>query len=140
MMKRVMDQIAKEGRRCKTDLLYPVLNYAFHALHISIIFFTLFGWILHVTRLAHLILVIMTLFSWYVLGFWLGKGYCPITHWHWMIRRKIPAARIPDSYIKLVLDTMSGRDIDSVTVNLLTIAVTLLSGGLSLALNIADSV
>jgi hypothetical protein len=137
MMRRIMELISKEEERGKADLLYPILNYAFHALHIGIILFTLFGWILHATRLAHLIFVLLTLFSWYVLGFWLGEGYCPITHWHWMIRRKIPAAPIPDSYIKLVLDRMTGRDINSARVNLLTLVVTLLSGGLSLALNIA---
>lgn len=136
-MRRIKDPIPERKEGGKADPYSSLLNYAFHALHIGIILFTLFGWMLQATRLAHLILIILTLFSWYVLGFWLGEGYCPITHWHWMIRRKIPGSHIPDSYIKLLLDRVTGKDINSVKVNLLTLVVTLMSGGISLVLNVA---
>lgn len=89
--------------------------------------------------MANLILIAATLASWYILGKWLGRGYCPVTAWHWKIRRKMGAS-IPDSYIKLVIDAVTGKEVSASYVNALTLIATLASGITSVVLNIVDYV
>jgi len=118
--------------------MYRVLNILFHGFHLFVIAFTLFGWAYTRTRLANLILILATLFSWYVLGRWFGDGFCPVTHLHWLIRKKMGDKQTPDSYIKLCLDFISGRDLNYAKVNYLTLAATLIAAFISIVLNIRD--
>lgn len=120
--------------------IYRLFNAALHALHLVVIGFTLFGWISRETRMANLILILLTLGSWFVLGRWLGSGYCPVTDLHWKIRRAMGSTRIPDSYIKLLLDSISGKDLDPRRVNALTLVATLVAGTISLVLNVLDRI
>lgn len=129
---------ANEGDRLPEGPLYPVLNIAFHGFHAGIILFTLFGWAFQSTRFANLILILLMLGSWYILGIWFGEGYCPVTECHWKIRRKMRNSRISDSYIKLVLDKLTGRDLDSRKVSVYTLVITLTAGAVSLVMNIRD--
>ena len=122
----------------KVRPIYYFLNIVFHGLHFCVITFTLFGWVLKETRLANLILISLTLGSWYILGRWLGEGYCPVTDWHWKIRRRVGINQTPDSYVKLVLDKISRKDLDPHRVNFLTLVSILVSGMISLIMNILD--
>jgi len=130
--------VSAENVAAGSRWIYQLLNFAFHGLHISIIAFTLFGWALKETRPANLILILLTLGSWYILGIWLGYGYCPVTDWHWKIRRRIGNIYIPDSYIKLVIDRISGKNVDPHKINRLTLGATLASGTISLLMNVLD--
>jgi hypothetical protein len=98
-----------------------IFNSIFHLLHITIIIFNLFGWMWRKTRRANLILLFLTAFSWLGLGYWYGWGYCPITEWHWRIKMELGHQNIPDSYIKLLLDKLSGKDLNPRSVDFFTV-------------------
>ena len=51
----------------------------------------------------------MTAFSWVGLGMCYGLGYCFLTDWHWQVRRELGLS-MPDSYIKFLLDELTGQD------------------------------
>ncbi|MDZ7689822.1 MAG: DUF2784 family protein [Balneolaceae bacterium] len=59
----------------------------------------------------------MTGFSWIILGIWYGFGYCPCTHWHWMVRRELGHYDMPNSYIKFLVDLFTGWDVHAVLVD-----------------------
>jgi len=91
--------------------------------HFALIGFNLFGWISPRTRKAHLITVAATAFSWFVLGIWFGWGYCPITHWQWNVKKQLGETNLPNSFIKYYADKISGKDIDALIVDRVTLIV-----------------
>lgn len=100
--------------------MLPIADYGFTLLHLIIIFFNLFGWIFPSTRKWHLIVILLTLLSWLVLGIWYGIGYCPITDWQWQIKEKLGEKNLPNSFIKYMLDRITGKDINSNLIDWLT--------------------
>jgi Protein of Unknown function (DUF2784) len=84
-------------------VLYTALNWLCHAVHLAFILFMVTGWMLVPLQAAHLVLVLGMLGSWFVLGRWLGAGYCPITDLHWRIKAALGQGRPADSYIYFVL-------------------------------------
>lgn len=103
--------------------MFLILHYFFIVSHAVIILFTLLGWIVPAWRKAHLVLMLVTLFSWIVLGLRYGFGYCFWTDWHWQVRRRLGHQDLPSSFVKYLLDTVTGRDIDSVFVDWITAVV-----------------
>jgi len=89
--------------------------------HLALIGFNLFGWIWEKTRKAHLITVAATAFSWFILGIWLGWGYCPITDWQWKVKEKLGEINLPSSFIKYYADKISGKNIDPSIVDTTTL-------------------
>lgn len=85
--------------------------------------FNLFGWTWKKTRLANLITLLSTLFSWFVLGIWFGFGYCPSTEWHWKVRAKLGYQDMPSSYIKFLVDSVSGLDVSVKLINICSVAL-----------------
>ncbi len=67
-------------------MLYILLNVLCHAVHLAFILFMLLGWMFAPLQAAHLATVLGMLGCWFVLGRWLGAGYCPITDLHWRIK------------------------------------------------------
>ena len=68
------------------------------------------------------------LFSWIVLGFWKGFGYCFLTDWHYDILRALGESDLPNSYISLLVKTLTGwlpnaHLVDSFTVGLTVLAL-----------------
>ena len=116
--------------------VYKILNLLFHGLHFFVIGFTLFGWAYKPMRLANFILIVLTFGSWFILGRWLGYGYCPVTDFQWRIRKQLGKTDIPDSYIKLWIDRIAGRDLDSKKVYRLVLVAALIAALISLALNL----
>ncbi len=107
---------------------YVFLNYFFFAFHLFLISFILFGWIWKRTRRLNLVVQAATAFSWYVLGIWYGIGYCPLTEWHWQVRYRLGHFDMPASYVKFLLDSLTGmswnaRLVDTVTVVFFGLAV-----------------
>ena len=114
--------------------LYPFLNVVFHGAHISIILFALLGWALPSLRQLHLALLGLTLGSWFILGQWLGIGYCPISDMHWKLKESFGEGRPEGTYIHYVLQKLTGKTLSSPRVDKMTTRVTLSLAALSLTL------
>ena len=114
------------------------LDKFFIIFHTLFALFNLFGWIWKKSRKINLLLLSLTLFSWLILGFWYGIGYCPLTEWHWQIRYKLGLYDMPNSYIKFLLDTLTGYDWNEIFVDVgtgLAFGVALI---ISIILNVLD--
>lgn len=116
-------------------LVYPLLNGIFHVVHISIIIFIMIGWAFPSLRLVHLALVLLTLGSWFILGQWLGTGYCPISDWHWKIKTALGEGQPSGTYIHHLLQTITRRGLNSETVDDTILIGTVAITAISLALN-----
>jgi len=116
--------------------MYEFLNIFFFVFHTCLTLFNLFGWIWKATRKLNLITLSATAFSWIVLGFWYGFGYCPCTHWHWLVRRELGYFDMPNSYIKFLIDELTGLDFAAYTVDLWTGILFSFAFFISLYLNI----
>ncbi len=108
--------------------MYQFLHYFFLLFHLALIIFNLTGWIWKRTRRAHMFVICLTLASWTVLGFFYGFGYCPLTDWHWAVLEKLGKADLPNSYLKYLLDLLTGLDWNAQLVDGLAV------GGLTFAL------
>lgn len=118
--------------------MYAFLDILFLLFHTGLILFNLFGWIWKVTRKWNLATLGLTAFSWFVLGIWYGFGYCPCTHWHWLVRRELGHYGMPNSYIKFLVETWTGWSPDAVLVDTATAIFFFLAVAASLYVNIRD--
>lgn len=100
--------------------MYQLLDIFFFVFHSLLILFNLFGWIWKPTRKLNLVTLSSTAFSWIILGIWYGFGYCPCTHWHWLVRRELGYNAMPNSYIKFLVDELVGIEFSAYTVDLWT--------------------
>ena len=116
--------------------MYVLLDKLFFIFHTSLIFFNLFGWIYRKTRLANLITLFLTLFSWSVLGIWFGFGYCPSTDWHWKVRMKLGYNDATTSYIKFLVDSITGLNVNVKLVNIFAVVLLSLAIAASIVTNI----
>jgi len=116
--------------------LYPILNCMLHMVHACIISFTLFGWLWPSWRLYHLLWILLTLGSWYILGLWMGLGYCPVTDLHWTVKEKLGEGRPKCDYIYYWLTKSTSMAFDPGHVEKATVISTLSAGIVSLILNI----
>ncbi len=91
------------------------------ALHIAVILFNLFGWIIPRWRKAHLWVVAITLFSWLFLGIWFGFGYCVLTDLEWDIKRQLGEKGLPNSFITYLTNNIVGLDISPAIIDMLTV-------------------
>ncbi len=117
-------------------MLYHFVNALFHIFHMAIIFFVMFAWIFPPLRPAHLVLILLTLGSWFILGRWLGRGYCPVSDWHWKAKATLGEEQPKGTYIHTVLQQLTRRDLNSVTVDKVVVMVTFALAAISLALNL----
>ena len=65
----------------------------------------------------------------------MGVGYCPCTDWHWQIRRRLGDYDIPNSYIKFVLDKITGLEFDALIVDRVVIVSYFIALAISIFLN-----
>ena len=118
--------------------MYLALNYFFLFFHTALILFNLFGWIWKASRRWNLYTLLATAFSWFGLGLWYGLGYCPCTHWHWLVRRQLGYMDMPSSYIKFLIQEWTGFEIAAQIVDIGTISLFLLALVISIYLNVRD--
>ena len=118
--------------------MYALLDKFFFVFHTSIIVFNLFGWVWKKTRLANLIVLCITAFSWFILGIWYGFGYCFCTDWHYQVRMKLGYHDMPYSYVKFLIDSLTGLDINARFVDILTFSFFFLALIASMFINIQD--
>ena len=120
-------------------MIYRILDIFFVVFHTSIIFFNLFGWIWRKTRKFNLILLLITGSSWLFLGLIVGTlGYCPLTDWHFTILNKLGVSDLPSSYVKYLVDRLTGLDLNPSLVDNVTLYAFLAALVLSIFLNIKD--
>ena len=115
--------------------MYFILDKFFFVFHTAIICFNLFGWIWKATRLANLVTLLSTLFSWFFLGIWFGFGYCPSTEWHWKVRARLGFHDMSSSYIKFLVDSVTGLDISVKLINICAVSLLIMAIAASIATN-----
>ena len=107
--------------------------------HTSLTLFNLFGWIWKNTRLANLITLSLTGGSWLFPGLIVGMpGYCPLTDWHFDILYKLGETDLPISYIKYLIDRLTGLDVNENVVDKATLYCFIAAMAISLFLNFRD--
>jgi len=116
--------------------MYAFLDRFFFGFHSAVIVFALFGWLWKKTRVANLIVLSSIAFSWFVLGIWYGFGFCPSTEWHWQIRMRLGHSNMPESYIKFLVDSLSGLDVHAKLVDRLTLILFMVALVASLMTNL----
>ena len=89
-----------------------LLDVLFHLAHIVVILFSALGWLYPPARPAHLCLQGLILFSWFGLGSSRGWTYCFLTDLHWRVKRELRQPDPGDSYVKLLADRITGRDVN----------------------------
>lgn len=119
---------------------FNLLDILFHALHLGIIIFFLFGWMIREARPAHYALALLILLSWYGLGVFRGFGYCVITDIQWNIKKRLGNEPSTEYYMKYLIDNITGLNTRASIVNgvttytyftILIISTILLLGGIS---------
>ena len=118
--------------------MYQLLDIAFIIFHTLLILFNLLAWIWVATRRWNLATLLGTAFSWFGLGIWYGFGYCPCTHWHWLVRRQLGYTDMPNSYIKFLIHQLTGINIDAAIVDAGTALFFFLALVVSLYVNFRD--
>ncbi|MBC8462604.1 MAG: DUF2784 domain-containing protein [Deltaproteobacteria bacterium] len=118
--------------------MYALLDKFFFVFHSFIIVFNLLGWIWEKTRVANLIMLLLTAFSWFILGIWYGFGYCFCTDWHYQVRMKLGYFDMPSSYVKFLIDSLTGLDINAKLVDIFTFTFFLLALIASILINMQD--
>ena len=113
----------------------PFLNIFFFVFHTAFILFVLFGWIWKKARKVHLAAIVLTSLSWFGLGVFYGFGYCFCTDWHWIVRQRLGYPEMPRSYIKFLILTVTGWDLNDMLVDAVT--VTAFIGVFALAICLA---
>lgn len=82
----------------ETQLL--IADHGLNIFHLVIVFFLTLGWILPQTRRLHRWAVGITSFLWIGIGALVGRiGYCPVTDWHWQVKKLRGEKDLPPSYI-----------------------------------------
>lgn len=114
------------------------LDIFFIVFHTAVIIFNLFGWIIRKLRIANLVMLLLTAFSWFVLGIFYGIGYCPLTDWHFKVLERLGYHNLPTSYIKYMIDRLTGGDIEEHTADTLATVLFFAALFISLVLNISD--
>jgi len=120
------------------EILYHFLNILFFIFHSGLTLFNLFGWIWKRTRKWNLLTLSLTGFSWFILGIWYGFGYCPSTDWHWQVRMKLGYYDMPSSYIKFLIDSLTGLNVNAHLVDIAALVLLLAAFMISLGLNFRD--
>jgi hypothetical protein len=122
-------------------MIYHILDITIIVFHTSLIIFNLFGWILRKTRRLNLLTLSLTGASWLFLGLIFGSlGYCPLTDWHFDILVKLGETDLPNSYIKYMVNRLSGFDLASSLVDSVTLYLFLAALAVSVVLNVRDMV
>lgn len=120
-------------------VIYRILDILIIVFHSSLILFNLFGWIWRKTRIFNFITLVLTGASWLFLGLIYGTlGYCPLTDWHFSILTKLGETDLPDSYIKYMIDRITGLNISASLVDKVTLYAFLAALTLSVFFNVRD--
>lgn len=102
--------------------MLEALDIIFHIVHISLITITVtFWWSYRTLRVAQVVLL-LTIVSWFGFGYFYGFGYCFITDWHWQVKERLGQSDLPSSYLKYILDQITGKYWDPALVDKMAFA------------------
>lgn len=118
--------------------LYIFLDWFFILFHSAWTLFNISGWAFRKTRRLHLLTTALTAFSWFVCGYFYGWGYCICTDWHWRVREILGKDNSSYSFVHYAIRGITGLNPDPRAVDILVLAVFLLTSALSIFLNIRD--
>ncbi len=118
--------------------LYQLLDVLLVAFHTALVCFNMLGWAWRRTRRLHLLTIGATLLFWFGAGMVYGWGYCPLTDWHWDVKRALGETGLPASWIKYHLDAVTRIDWNATLVDAVVMASGLAALGLSVVLNLRD--
>ena len=118
--------------------MLQLLDVLLHLSHIAVILFSAVGWLWPAARPLHLGLQGLILFSWFGLGSFRGWTYCFLTDLHWRVKAALGQPQRGESYVKLLVDRLSGHDTDANQVNRVTVTVFLVTTICSVALFVRD--
>lgn len=121
------------------DAALAALDAALMAAHLALIAFNCLGWLWRPTRRANLVVLALTGASWGGLGLWYGLGYCPLTDWHWAVKRARGEEDLPVSFLKYIFDGATGRDASPFWTDVVAAAVFFAAVAASLAVNARDA-
>ncbi len=110
----------KNANSLISKIVLGFLNILFHVIHLLIIFFYIFGWMMPETRMAHYILALLILFSWFGLGIFYGFGYCLVTDIQWKIKKKLGQDPGTEYYVKYAIDKVTGLNTNPKIINVVT--------------------
>ena len=120
-------------------MIYHLLDILIIFFHTALIIFNLFGWIWRRTRKLNLITLLLTGGSWLFLGLIYGSlGYCPLTDWHFSILAKLGESNLPDSYVKYMIDRLTGLNISASLVDQVTLYSFISALLISILFNLRD--
>jgi len=86
-----------------------LLDIFFTVFHSAFIAFVLFGWIFPKTRKAHITALLLTFLAWMLLGLYKGNiGYCPLTDWHWQVKRSLGETNMSVSFVGYMIEHYLG--------------------------------
>ncbi len=83
-------------------------------------------------------MLIITAFSWFILGLWYGFGYCFCTDWHYQVKMKLGHTDMPPSYVKFLIDSLTGLDMDDKMMDIATFTFFFLALVASIFTNMKD--
>ncbi len=124
--------------RASADMLH-LADISLYVIHLSIIVYSLIGWAWRRGRRAHLIFLGVIFACWFGIGLALGYGigYCPLTHWHWLVKIELGASYgdLPVSFIKHVWDAALPWSISAKAADILTFAAFFTSVAITVYVN-----
>jgi hypothetical protein len=94
-----------------------------YALHLTTTTIIVFGWIPSETRMLNWYLIVATFISWLGLGVMYGFGFCLFTSIQSRIRQRLGEGPPIESFMKDLLDRITGRDLNANYVEIVTQAV-----------------
>lgn len=104
-------------RACMLSLLDHFLT----VFHMAFVLFILFGWMNPITRKTHVTALLLTVIAWLPLGLYKGViGYCPLTDWHWDVKRALGETNLPTSFIEYMVEKGTGINFPSVFIDTIT--------------------
>jgi hypothetical protein len=118
--------------------MYLVLDRLLGVVHGALIVFVLTGWALRQARRIHLALTLVLFVSWFGLGLVYGVGYCPLTDWHWQVKRRLGERNLPLSFVEYHADRWTGIDWSPRVVDGVVLGAAIGSLGLSVWGNLRD--
>ncbi len=116
--------------------MLEIADWSLAVFHLGLTGFNIVGWIFSSTRRVHFWSMLITLLAWVLIGLYVGRiGYCPLTDWHWDIKRELGQTDLPGSFIKYYVDLWFGYDFDSLLIDWLTGIIGILAFLISVYLN-----
>lgn len=98
-----------------------VLDIFLTVFHSAFVLFILIGWSHRKTRTVHWTALLLTLIAWMLLGLYKGViGYCPLTDWHWDVKRALGETGMPSSFIEYMVEKIMGINFPTLMVDIVT--------------------